>query len=319
MSTRMIISVSFALAVVFGMLVYVLNDNNRGAAQGNKDTEDKARLGAQLFGANCSQCHGPKGEGAIGPAVNRPEWRAETPGFDLPGATSVIQKVLLRGQYSPQPGIQMPAWGKDFGGPFNDQQIDEVMTFLIYGNWDEALEYTSSPNFVADLPPNDVLKAQYPIAGTDAMNAKYPNAKTDKAQADAMKAESDKNAEAVRLFLGNNKPGEQLNGLKQLIQSKGCLNCHAIGSVGSTLGPILTEVGSRRTADWLYKWIEDPSKMPPTERGPNLQPWFAADNRTKYWPMNPTFMPTIQMTQQERQRIVDYLKDLKVAQVKITQ
>src|SRR5690349_12765584 len=162
MSTRMIISVSFVLAVVLGMLVYILNDTTRGSSAGNVDNEVKATAGANLFGQNCSQCHGPKGEGAIGPALNRPEWRASTPGFDLPGVTNVLHQVLLRGQYSPQPGISMPAWGKNFGGPMNDQQIDDLVTFIIYGSWDEPLEFTASPNYVANIPANNAQKAQYP-------------------------------------------------------------------------------------------------------------------------------------------------------------
>jgi mono/diheme cytochrome c family protein len=314
----MIISISFVLAVVLGMLVYILNDTTRGSNAGNTEIEAKAKQGANLFGQNCSQCHGPKGEGAIGPALVRPEWRADVAGFDVNSASNVIRTVVTRGQYSPQPGIQMPAWSKDFGGPFNDQQIEDVITFIMYGNWDEPLEYTSSPNYVADLPANSAQLDQYPDQFSDKLKAKYPNAATDKAQADALKAEGTKNSEQLRLILGNNKPGETLNGLKQLIQTKGCLNCHALGSAGSTLGPTLTNVGSRRTADWLYKWIQDPSKVEGTQRGPNLSPWFEQDNRTKFWPMNPTFMPTIQMTDEERQKIVDYLKDLKVPAVKVT-
>jgi hypothetical protein len=34
--------------------------------------------------------------------------------------------------------------------------------------------------------------------------------------------------------------------------------------------------------------------------------------------MAPTFMPTIQMTNEERQKIVDYLKDLKTPELKVT-
>ncbi len=313
MSTRMIISISFVLAVVLGMLVYILNDTTRGQSAGGEDTQIKAVNGAKLFGLNCSQCHGPKGEGAIGPALDRPEWRADVAGFDLNGVSNVLSQVLHRGQYSPQPGINMPAWSKDFGGPFNDQQIDDVMTFIMYGSWDTPLEYTSAPNYIAEIPVNNAQKVKYPDQLSDTLKAKYPNAN----QADQLKAEGQQNAEELRKILGNSKPGESLNGIKQLLQVKGCINCHAFGSAGSTLGPSLSVVGSRRTAEWLYKWIEDPSKVAAEDRGPNLQPWFAMDNRTKFWPMQPTFMPTIQMTQQERQSIVDYLKDLKVPETKV--
>ncbi len=317
MSTRMIISISFAFAVVLGMIIYVLFDTTRGVRANNELNESTAGVGAKLFALNCSQCHGPKGEGAIGPALVRPEWRADVAGFDLNGTSTFLHQVIQRGQHSPQPGIQMPAWSKDYGGPFNDEEINSVISFIIYGNWDEALQFTSSPNYVAELPPNDAQKAKYPSAASDALKAKYPNAANDKTQADNLKVEGAKNDEELRKILGNNKPGEQLQGLKQLIQTKGCINCHAFGSAGSTLGPSLSQVGSRRDADWLYRWIENPAVVIPADRGPNLEPWFSKDNRTKLWPMNPTFMPTIKMTDEERHTIVDYLKDLKVPEVKV--
>jgi cbb3-type cytochrome oxidase cytochrome c subunit len=93
------------------------------------------------------------------------------------------------------------------------------------------------------------------------------------------------------------------------------MNCHALGSAGTTLGPNLTEVGSRRTSQWMYDWIKDPSAVAASNRGPNVQPWFKIENRTDFWPMQPTFMPTIKMTDQERQTIVDYLTGLKTAAV----
>jgi mono/diheme cytochrome c family protein len=287
----MLISISFVLAVVLGMLIYIINDPARSKGATLNDVQNDAAAGAALFGANCSQCHGPKGEGGVGPALNRPEWRADNPNFDANGVYNVISAVLIKGQYSPQPGIQMPAWSRTNGGPFTDQQLDSVITFIETGDWNSTLSYTASPNYIADLPLNDAMKVKYPLYG-----------KTD--SADAKKQTDDANAELATI--------------RKLLQTKGCINCHAFGSAGSTLGPNLTEVGSRRTADWLTTWIKDPSAVVGTNRGPNLLPWFTGDNRTAYWPMNPTFMPTIQMTDQERQTIVNYLKDLTHPQPKVT-
>lgn len=284
MSTRMIMSIAFIASVVLGMLVYILLDNNRATGADLRIIEKKADTGAKLFGANCSQCHGPLGEGAIGPAINRVVWRGDDPKNDNNATHDFLLKVLRRGQASPQPGaVSMPAWSKDFGGAFDDEQIEDVILFLMYGRWDTTLSYASTPNYLAELPPNDTL------------NKKYPNALKDNQQKVALDAE--------------------LKDMKGLLQSKGCVNCHAFGSLGSSLGPNLTEVGSRRSAEWLYRWIEDPSKVPASERGPNLQPWFSlyAQPRADFWPMNPTWMPTIEMTMAERQKIVDYIFGLKAA------
>jgi mono/diheme cytochrome c family protein len=340
MSTRMILSVSFAIFVVLGMLVYILNDNSRADTTNLNSIEASAEIGAELFGPNCSQCHGPKGEGAIGPALDRSDWHAGDPKYDENSVTTFIRNAVRRGQYSPQPGIQMPAWSKDYGGPLNEEEIEDVITFITHGDWNVPLKYTSAPNYLADIPANDVLKKQYPSTSAEVLAVKDPqkyggdtptaaqktlladDAKKEDAAKGAVFQEAEKNREAQRKVLGNrdpNNPTEKLNGIKQLIQVKGCINCHAFGSAGSTLGPILTEVGSRRTSQWMYDWIKDPSVVPGSNRGPNVLPWFKTENRTDFWPMQPTFMPTIKMTDQERQTIVDYLSGLKTAAVALPQ
>ncbi|HEX2915182.1 MAG TPA: c-type cytochrome [Chloroflexia bacterium] len=341
MSTRMILSISFALFVVLGMVVYVLYDNSRADTTMKNTVETGAESGAKLFAANCSQCHGPQGEGAIGPALNRDEWHADNPKYDENSVTSFIRNVLQRGQYSPQPGIQMPAWSKDYGGPLNEEQIEDLITFITHPDWTVPLRYTAAPNFLADIPANDAQKQQYPSTTAEVLAVKFPDkygkletrtaqqkqqladdAKADDTQKGPASQEAATNREALRKILGNrdpNNPGEKLTGLKQMLQTKGCINCHTFGSAGSTLGPNLTEVGSRRTAQWLNDWIKNPSAMPSDQRGPNLMPWFKDDKRTDFWPMKPTFMPTIQMTDQERQQIVDYLSGLHVAPVVLPQ
>lgn len=340
MSTRMVLSIAFALFVVLGMVVYVLFEGQRADYNILTSNEEYSHLGAELFAANCSQCHGPQGEGAIGPALNRPEWHAGNKDYDENNVFNFVRNVIHRGQYSPQPGISMPAWSKDYGGPLNDEEIEKLIVFITQNQWDKPLQYTAAPVYVAALPLNSAQKKQYPSTAADVLAAKdpqkyggaTPSAEQKKLLADDAKKDQDAkgpayqealaNAEKVRLILGNPdpaKPGEKLNGLKQLIQAKGCLNCHALGSSGTTLGPALTEVGSRRDAQWLNDWIKNPAAMPANNRGPNVMPWFKGDNRTEFWPMQPTFMPTIPMTDEERGRIVDYLSNLKTAEVVLPQ
>jgi mono/diheme cytochrome c family protein len=336
----MVLSIAFVLFVVLGMLVYVLFEGQRADYNILTSTEEYTHVGAQLFAANCAQCHGPEGEGAIGPALNRSEWHAGDKNYDQNAVFNFIRNVVKRGQHSPQPGITMPAWSKDFGGPLNDEEIERIIVFITQDDWHQPFHYTATPNFVANIPPNSVQKKQYPSTTAEVLAvknpAKYgeanPTAEQKKALSDDAAAdekangpayqEAQQNTEKLRVLLGNAdpaKPGEKLNGLKQLFQVKGCINCHAIGSVGTTLGPALTEVGSRRDAQWLNDWIKNPSLVKPENRGPNVMPWFKGNNRTEFWPMQPTIMPTIPMTDQERQRIVDYLANLKITDVALPQ
>jgi len=40
-----------------------------------------------------------------------------------------------------------------------------------------------------------------------------------------------------------------------------CVACHTVGDRGGSVGPILNNVGYRRSKDWLTKWLTDPNKV----------------------------------------------------------
>ncbi len=49
----------------------------------------------------------------------------------------------------------------------------------------------------------------------------------------------------------------------------GCFSCHKLHGVGSTVGPTLDDIGTKREAEWMARWIKNPfsikhnSRMPP--------------------------------------------------------
>jgi len=47
---------------------------------------------------------------------------------------------------------------------------------------------------------------------------------------------------------------------KALVESSGCFDCHRIGDRGSHLGPDLSDIGSRRTADRLQRSLVAPDE-----------------------------------------------------------
>ena len=51
---------------------------------------------------------------------------------------------------------------------------------------------------------------------------------------------------------------------ERLYFAKGCVACHTIGK-GKHLGPDLKDVGSRRSADWLQRWLKSPQLMAATD------------------------------------------------------
>jgi mono/diheme cytochrome c family protein len=76
-------------------------------------------------GANCAQCHGPNGEGGF--AATDPSWPA-------PPLNNVFARYtrdeILRIVRMGRPGTPMPSWGIEFGGPLNEQKIEDIVNFI---------------------------------------------------------------------------------------------------------------------------------------------------------------------------------------------
>jgi mono/diheme cytochrome c family protein len=282
MRDKVILGVTLSIVLLLTLGIYAVVDSQRGPTTQASDLEHAVRGGKAIYASYCITCHGPLGEGCIGPALNRPAWRPLTDTGEKnadydEGSHDFMKKVIQRGRPSNQPGIQMPPWSVNEGGALNDQEIDEVISFIQYGDWNGTVELAASAVNLSDPLPS------------------YP---------------------------GFTDPN-QIARVKELMLSKGCLNCHQLGKPGGSIAAPLTDVGSRRTADWLHKWVKDPKSVPAEERGPNL--WLVAPTVTvpvsgvptqsaaaptataQVFPMNQTYMPTIAMTDDELNLLVDYL------------
>lgn len=280
MRDKIVLGVTLSIVTLLTLVIYGVIDQSRGQTQKAVNLEESIVSGRTIFAQYCIQCHGPQGEGCIGPALQRDAWRPlangeKNPAYD-DGSRDLIYRTLVRGRNSNQPGIQMPAWSVRENGALNDQQLDDVTTFIQYGDWNTVIEQASSATDLGEALP------------------KYNGFDDEK----------------------------KIQDVKNLMLSKGCLNCHALGKGGGRIGADLTDVGSRRTADWLSKWIKDPKAMPVSQRGPNLwligptptlpAPGGAKPNLTptttpQVFPMQKTYMPTIPMTEAELKLLVDYL------------
>jgi mono/diheme cytochrome c family protein len=82
---------------------------------------------ANPTGFACAQCHGPQAEGGLVP------FRGEA--YPAPALTDVcgrltldeIRTVIEEGRE----GTPMPSWSIRFAGPMNDQQIDDLLNFIL--------------------------------------------------------------------------------------------------------------------------------------------------------------------------------------------
>jgi mono/diheme cytochrome c family protein len=53
------------------------------------------------------------------------------------------------------------------------------------------------------------------------------------------------------------------------MKKNGCFSCHKLNGTGSVVGPALDDIGTKREAEWMARWIKNPyaikrnSRMPP--------------------------------------------------------
>ncbi|MBM2840538.1 MAG: putative octahem cytochrome c [Bacteroidetes bacterium] len=120
---------------------------------------------------------------------------------------------------------------------------------------------------------------------------------------------SDEQAEAVTAYLMNISGKSQFsyskgayvggsaNRGKQVVESAGCLGCHAVGEntkvreargTSYDIAPELTHVGSKVFPDWAFDWVRNPRHYNPT-----------------------TKMPSLRLTEGEAKDVVAYLMTLK--------
>lgn len=104
----------------------------------------EGKPGAHGFQAGCARCHGTFAGGGV-----VPQWKAnptaEARDYPAPSLTDVFKRQIVDVKASPRdayryvygviaqgrPGTPMPTWGLGFGGPMNDQQIEDVINYLL--------------------------------------------------------------------------------------------------------------------------------------------------------------------------------------------
>jgi mono/diheme cytochrome c family protein len=115
----------YAAGLILGLAIlgtfqsYIRREPARIQANLVADQEMAVKAGAGLFAENCDACHGEQGEGLVGPPLNSRELLRSTP-----------DELLFSLTRTGVPGTNMPAWGQAFGGPFTDEQVDQLIAYL---------------------------------------------------------------------------------------------------------------------------------------------------------------------------------------------
>lgn len=275
--TYLVVTVlSWALIVLWA--VYWAREGRRMEATARAYTEELIAQGTLLYAENCVICHGPAGEGVVGPRLDRPELRGdpnnERETFDFiyntvsrgrPGSVVTRWQQLPSGELASF--TQMPAWGTANGGPLNEQGLRAITYFIMAGKWSEVSRHIPGPKLDGELPDATGVPPEVNEAG------------------------------------------------KRLVREKLCITCHTLGSTGGKIGPDLTHVGAWGVdARFLKEWIADPPAK--ANRAPVWFSNFGGVDasgrpsgvRIDY---GPTVMPKLPFTEQELDTLVQYLMGLK--------
>lgn len=157
MNTQKQIVLIVALMFIFvgGCAAYAAIDLPIRAPDQQEWTEEQSiERGALLFANNCRTCHGNKGDGGVGPALNRADFQDQDP-LVLKQNRDLVRRTLQCGRA----GTLMPAWLDKNGGSLNAIQIEHLVNLITapateedaFGNptnfgWTEAEHFAHNLN-----------------------------------------------------------------------------------------------------------------------------------------------------------------------------
>jgi mono/diheme cytochrome c family protein len=110
----------FMILLLAGFIAYRVREPDLRKTATRAQTTSYTSIGAQIFAANCAQCHGKNASGGgSAPTLNSSQF--------LKSTTDDQIFALVSGGVS---GTEMPAWSLDYGGTFTAEQVRQVITYL---------------------------------------------------------------------------------------------------------------------------------------------------------------------------------------------
>lgn len=156
-----------ALVVIIGLtalatllVIYLADEPNRREVEAQEQTEASLERAMATYTQYCVSCHGPGGRGYlesgrvgwplagtyIGPEdPNYKEGQDEQSPTERNQSTDPAQwakreQIISTAIHQGRGGI-MPAWGADYGGELNDEQIRELVLLIHEGDWNAVYNH----------------------------------------------------------------------------------------------------------------------------------------------------------------------------------
>ena len=163
------------------LVLYLADESNRITAKEEELQHSAIERATANYLSLCLSCHGPAGEGRlagdgrIGAALggtntslNQEGVRAD--GTPYPGGLEARTSYLSKTIHNGLPGGIMPAWGEENAGALNNDQIEELVTFIQHVDWNEvyneAVEASGGyPTTEPTTAPTAAAPTEEPAAG----------------------------------------------------------------------------------------------------------------------------------------------------------
>lgn len=141
---------TFSIVLTMVVLGFVaVTEQDRMASFTTAYDARRVEAGARLLEANCARCHGLQGQGGIGPALNSIDLFSGQRLAEIKwqgGLENYLRGVINAGRPRASAAFanaaeRMPAWGQEFGGPLRQDEVGDLVAFIV--NWGEAYKDAS--------------------------------------------------------------------------------------------------------------------------------------------------------------------------------
>jgi mono/diheme cytochrome c family protein len=130
--------------LLFAVRADATSERWRDKVASEHQLEKSIERGRNLYANFCFDCHGKTGLGSTDPSrkdlpglpLNKPAFKYENVKSDptkLKAAEDLIMLTIARGRPKPPGTISMPAWSDHEGGSLNDEQIQQLVNFIMFG------------------------------------------------------------------------------------------------------------------------------------------------------------------------------------------
>jgi mono/diheme cytochrome c family protein len=132
------VALTVFLAVLLPFLY--LREPVRQKAAASKEMSESVRLGQATFEEFCARCHGPDAQGGVVKRYVTPGVKGAKPAdVQAPNLHEIYSRhpdedvatVAWTTIQKGRPPTPMPTWGVRYGGPMNDQQITDLVNYIL--------------------------------------------------------------------------------------------------------------------------------------------------------------------------------------------